>query len=105
MPELQPIPVPPPGHLLAWVLANQAGVARLVEQHNAMVGARLALISKVAGQGTSLLAHGSGYSELRLPLQFSQRVSAPTGGATVDTECRAALTLLLQQLTTTGINA
>lgn len=99
-----PIPEPPFENQFVWFTENKQAIIDLVRQHNAMASAKIAIVSTRRAQSESAFTVADGFAELRLPLQFSTSVSQPSGGSTIDTQCRAALNALLARLSEIGLN-
>jgi hypothetical protein len=90
---------------LVWLMQNEATV---IEALRVVVKLRNIKQRLEAPSGPPPAGAGIVESEqdmiLPLPIQFSAKIAAPSGGGTVDTEARAVITLLLIALTRTGMN-
>lgn len=95
----------PEGNLIQWAIHNPAAVSRAIELLNKLQAMKVRIVSPSGPQvaGTSVLESDSDITIL-VPVKFAATISPPSGGSTVDTECRAALVLLLTALSQTGIN-
>jgi len=92
----------PDSALVAWALANPEAVRNAIRLLN--------LLSKLEVRFSSTVGPPSGgwslvesKQNIVLPIpQLAMSVSAPAGGATIDTQCRAQLTMLLTLMRRAG---
>lgn len=98
------IPAPDSSGLLAWAMKNPEAVREIVALANALRTLTPSIVRAAEVRDRSAILTAPDGSLLTLPLRFSSPVTAPTGGATIDAECRAQLTELLARLADLGMN-
>lgn len=104
MPSDSPFPVPDQSaNLLQWAMQNPDELAELVRFINRLKALQVSITTSTAASPFSLIDSDNN-ALLAIPISFQAKISAPSGGGTIDTECRAALTALLTALTNVGIN-
>lgn len=102
---MREIPIP---QTLADLLAEPQRVRDAIALLNALAGLEVHLVpastGATIGPGKKAILGDAPSLVLALPLGFSKRISAPSGGSVVDAECRAVLTALLGEHTATKQN-
>lgn len=102
------IPEPPGGsiaEIVAWAKDNPGAFPELVRTMNALQNIVVRLVSPAGPASAGTKAVGSQQNIIiTVPIQFSATIVAPSGGSTVDAQCRATLTQLINALSQTGQN-
>lgn len=102
MPSDTPFPVPD-GAILAWAIANADELKQLVQFINRVKSIQVSVTLPGSARPYSLIDSADN-AILALPLKFTTTISAPSGGATIDSQARTAITSLLTALTAVGMN-
>jgi hypothetical protein len=95
----------PTDNFLVWAMENREAIVRSLDFLNRLEAAVVQLTPGAGstGAGTKLLS-GDSNLIIPIPIKFTRPIVAPTGGTTVDAECRAVLAALLSALTQNGQN-
>lgn len=102
MPSDSPFPVPA-GGLLQWAIDHPDELSELVQFVNRLKALQVSITLPGTARPYNLL-DSSDNALLAIPLKFGSTIAPPTGGSTVDTQCRTQLSALLTALNLVGMN-